>query len=489
MTLSSQNLIHKSAADRGAHPLHDTDGHSISARIDRLPATRSLWRTIAKLSLGGFFEVYETALTGLLPVALVASGVFAKDRRGLFGMPDLASFAFATFAGLFLGALGASWISDRSGRRPVFKWSVIWYAIASLLMIYQTDALMLCSLRFVSAIGIGASIVTIDAYLAEILPHRLRGKGFAISKSIQYLAVPVAGLVAMAVTRRSPLHVAGWQWLLMLPVCAGLLIFWVAHRLPESPRWLASNGRVAEANAIVDEWEAHAGSRGYLPAEPNITTTLALESGDFGQLFRAPLLSRTLMIIVATSCGTVAYFGFGNWLPSLLEARHIGVTKSLLYVTLIGLSYPAAPFLFSWWADVLERKTQMIIGAIVTTVAGLLFAFQTSAVGWVLTGLLVTVGNNLQSYAAHTYRSELFPTGLRARAIGFVYSVDRLVAGMSSYLVGFIFINLGVDWVLVTVAGFAFAGMLIVGVFGPRTAHDIGVIQGAAGSAKSTESH
>ncbi|MBB2931224.1 MFS transporter [Paraburkholderia silvatlantica] len=427
---------------------------------------------MVRISLGGFFEVYETALTGFLPVALVSAGVFQKGHQGLFGLPDLASFAFATFLGLFLGALVASWISDRLGRRPVFKWSVVWYAAASFLMLFQTDAAALCVLRFISAIGVGASIVTIDAYLAEVLPRRLRGKGFAVSKSIQYLAVPAAALMAMAVSHRVFWNISGWRWLLMLPVCSGILIFWVTDKLPESPRWLASRGRASEATAIVGDWEGVCLATGYALAAPKVVASAEPESGSFRELFRAPLLSRTLMIIGATCSGTVAYYGFGNWLPSLLEARHVGVTKSLLYSALIALSYPVAPFLFSWWADATERKTQMIIGSIITTVAGLVFAFQTTGAGWVISGLLVTVGNNLQAYAAHTYRSELFPTRLRARAIGFVYSLDRLVAGVSSYMVGAIFLGLGVEGVLISVAAFSLMSMVILGVFGPATRHD-----------------
>ncbi|ETN86644.1 transporter, major facilitator family protein [Necator americanus] len=350
----SQDASYEGTAVQGLSSLDHTLSRMISARIDRLPASRSLWNIVVRISLGGFFEVYETALTGFLPVALVSAGVFQKGHQGLFGLPDLASFAFATFLGLFLGALVASWISDRLGRRPVFKWSVVWYAAASFLMLFQTDAAALCVLRFISAIGVGASIVTIDAYLAEVLPRRLRGKGFAVSKSIQYLAVPAAALMAMAVSHRVFWNISGWRWLLMLPVCSGILIFWVTDKLPESPRWLASRGRASEATAIVGDWEGVCLATGYALAAPKVVASAEPESGSFRELFRAPLLSRTLMIIGATCSGTVAYYGFGNWLPSLLEARHVGVTKSLLYSALIALSYPVAPFLFSWRMTVLQ---------------------------------------------------------------------------------------------------------------------------------------
>ena len=91
----------------------------ISARIDRLPAARPLWSWVRRISFGAFFEIYETALTTVLAPLLVRAGIFHNDRGGLFGLPDLATFGFATFAGLFIGALVFSALADRWGRRPI----------------------------------------------------------------------------------------------------------------------------------------------------------------------------------------------------------------------------------------------------------------------------------------------------------------------------------------------------------------------------------
>jgi putative MFS transporter len=175
------------------------------------------------------------------------------------------------------------------------------------------------------------------------------------------------------------------------------------------------------------------------------------------------------MLLVVSCAATVAFFGFSNWLPSLLEARGVGVTKSLGYTALIALLYPVTPFVFSFVADRFERKWQILSGAALTFVAGLLFAQQSTATGWLICGLLITMGSNLASYTAHTYRSELFPTGVRARGIGFVYSIDRLVAAFNSYLIGFILVRSGVSGVLVFIAGASVVTMSVVAVFGPRT--------------------
>jgi putative MFS transporter len=450
------------------------DSHSpwvISARIDRLPPSGPIWSWLAIISFGAFFEIYETALTTLLAPLLVGVGIFQQSGSGLFGLPDLATFGFATFFGLFVGSILFSAVADRMGRRPVFTYSLVWYALATLAMAMESHALAICLWRFIAAIGVGAEIVAVDAYISEMMPKAIRGRGFALSKSIQYSAVPLAGILAVVLAHRTVLGMHGWRVVLLVPVVGATLIWWVRRGLPESPRWLAEHGRGAEADAILRRIEATISRRIGAPLalidvsvpEPSVG------QGGYAALFRGPMLRRTLMLIVASCAITVAYFGFSNWLPSLLQARGVDVTKSLAYTALIALSYPLAPYAFSWFADRFERKWQIFAGAAITVIAGLLFSIQTTAAGWIACGLLITVANNLASYAIHTYRSELFPTVLRARGIGMVYSIDRLTAAFNSYLIGFILLQAGVSGVLIFVAGAMMIAMLVIGILGPRT--------------------
>ena len=448
----------------------------ISARIDRLPSCAPLWSWVARISFGAFFEIYETALTSLLAPMLVKAGVFHGGRAGLFGLPDLASLAFATFLGLFLGALLFSSISDRLGRRPIFTYSLIWYAVATLVMSLQHDALGICAWRLVAAVGVGAEIVAVDAYLSEVMPRALRGRGFAVSTAIQFTAVPLAGFLAALLAHRSVPGVEGWRLLLLVPVIGALLIWWVRKGLPESPRWLAEHRRGAQASDILDRVERRVEQRtgrplpAPAPAAPAITPTLA---GGYRDLLRGELGRRVLILVAASCTATFAYFGFNNWLPTLLEARGVGLTKSLGYSAAIALSFPLAPLAFSLFADRLDRKWQVVIGAAVIAVAGLAFTVQSTAAGWIACGLIISVAANLLSYGLHIYRSELFPTRLRGRAIGLVYSVDRLSAAFNSYLVGFLLVSFGVAGVLAGITAAAVISLLVVGVFGPRSlAHD-----------------
>ena len=94
---------------------------AIGARLDRLPATRSIWKLVLLLSLGGCFEYYDLSFTAYIGPGLVRSGVFSSTSASFFGFTGLASFVAATFAGLFLGTFLFGFTADRSGRRMIFK--------------------------------------------------------------------------------------------------------------------------------------------------------------------------------------------------------------------------------------------------------------------------------------------------------------------------------------------------------------------------------
>jgi len=123
------------------------------ARLDRLPMTRYVWQLVLALSLCGFFEVYEIALTGTLSAGLIQAGLFAADRRGMFGLGDQATFIAATFLGLFVGTSSCASIADRFGRRRSLIGSLLWYMAAATIMATQRSAIGLDAWRFITGIG------------------------------------------------------------------------------------------------------------------------------------------------------------------------------------------------------------------------------------------------------------------------------------------------------------------------------------------------
>jgi len=166
---------------------------------------------------------------------------------------------------------------------------------------------------------------------------------------------------------------------------------------------------------------------------------------------------------------TFGYYGFAAWVPTLLIAKGITITTSLLYAFIIAIANPVGPLLGTLIADRMERKWQVCGGAIGIGVFGMLFANATDATMLIVLGVLVTLCNNWMSFSFHNYQSELFPTRIRSRAIGFVYSWSRLSAALSGLVVGYLLGFGGVNAVFVFIAFSMLVVVISIGGFGPRT--------------------
>jgi putative MFS transporter len=206
---------------------------------------------------------------------------------------------------------------------------------------------------------------------------------------------------------------------------------------------------------------------------PTVLATSTEESPgtrvEFVQIFRPPYLRRTLMLMVFQLAQTVGYYGFASWVPTLLIAAGIRTTASLQYSFIIAISAPLGPLLILGIADRFERKWQILWSAVCIGGFGLLFARQTQA-GWlILLGVMLTCSNNWMSVAFHAYQAELFPTRVRAQAVGFVYSWSRFSAIFTSLMIGFFLERFGVSGVFAFIAASMFVIVLAIGIFGPLT--------------------
>ncbi|MDP3660269.1 MAG: MFS transporter [Phenylobacterium sp.] len=444
----------------------------IAARMDRLPPSKHMWGLVVLLSLGGCFEFYDLFMTAYVSPGLIADGVFHGAEKGMFGLTDQAAFAAATFAGLFIGTIVFSQLADRFGRRAIFTWSLIWYSAATVVMAFQTTALGVDIWRLISGIGIGVELVTIDTYITEFVAKEIRGRALAINQFIQFLAVPTVALVCWWLVPLSPWGIAGWRWVMLAGAVAAVAVWVIRARVPESPRWLASHGRIEEAHAILTRIEAKVEAELGRPL-PVATAQPSAEvrEGRFSEIFRPPYRRRTIMLAVFNFAQTIGFYGFGNWVPSLLAAQGASVTKSLLWSFIIAIAYPIGPLMFSTIADRIERKWQIVAAAIGTATFGLLFTQQTGAAALITFGVLITLSNNLLSYAYHAYQAELFPTRIRARAVGFVYSWSRLSTVLTSFMIAFFLRDFGTIGVFVFIAVAMGVVVVVIGGFGPRTRH------------------
>ncbi|MGU7775480.1 MFS transporter [Burkholderia sp. MR1-5-21] len=454
---------------------------AVTARIDRLPPTASIWGLVLILSIGGFFEVYDLFQMTYLPAGLVRDGIFHVGTKGLFGLSDQATLGAATFVGLFIGEIGVARLADRFGRRAVFTGSLLLYTVASLAMCVQDTAAGINLCRLIAGIGVGAELITIGAFLTELVPKGMRGRAFAVCFAIGYLAMPVLALASWLLVPRAPLGISGWRWVILAGGSGAVIVWWLQSRLPESPRWLAMRGRTDEAEAVLQaiETRVERESGRPLPAVPHgvahgvplVMTAAPAEAGNAraASIWNARYRGRTLMLIAFNACLSIGFFGFSQWLPSLLAARGTPVTQSLLYAFLIAFAYPLSPFVAGSVSDRIERKWLIVATASGVALFGTAFALSSSAAAVIGLGILITFCNTTLASNATAYQAEIFPTAIRSRALGFVHSFGRLTGVASSYVVALILEHLGVPAVFVLIGASMLVVVLSIGVFGPRT--------------------
>ncbi|MBV8190690.1 MAG: MFS transporter [Alphaproteobacteria bacterium] len=315
--------------------------------------------------------------------ASLAPGLFTDKlltatTPGFFDMSGIGAFIAALFTGLFIGTIAFAFVADRFGRRTVFTYSLLWYSICSLILAFQDTAASLMFWRLVGGIGIGVELVTIDAYVSELVPKASRGKAFAYQLGGGFLAVPTVAFFAWLLVLFAPLGVSGWRWVLVIGSLGAVVIWTIRRQLPESPRWLAQRGRLAEAEAIMARIEAQVEAQVGRPlAPPGPAPTELRRPGRYLEIFEPVYRVRTVMMLVFNFGTSIGFYGFANWVPTLLIAQGIQVTRSLEYTFLIALAYPIFAFLGVSFADRTERKWQLAAPSIGTAVCGVIFSLQT----------------------------------------------------------------------------------------------------------------
>ena len=371
---------------------------------------------------------------------------------------------------MFFGTVVFGMGSDRMGRRSAFILLLLIYSAFTFAGAFSPSAGWLIALRFCAGIGIGAEIVVVDTYVTEVVPSCARGRYVAITQMAGFCAVPVAAVFSRLLV---PTHflMSGWRWVMVIGASGALLTWWFRRRLPESPRWLESRGRFAEAEAVMGALERESYSTAGVGHEQKSTEGMhegIQERSSFAELWRRPYLSRTVMLVLFQALQTIGFYGFANWAPTFLLKRGVSLLHSLEYTLLIAMVSPLGPLLAVWTSDRFERKWTIVVLALLVAGFGLGFGNSIAPAAVIAFGALLTLANYWFSAAFHAYQSELFPTRLRATGVGFTYSWSRLSAALTSLLIGAVLVY-GVPAVFALLAAAMVLVAAVVGFLGPRT--------------------
>ena len=430
------------------------------ARLDRLPITRAHRAIVAIAGIGTFFDLFDIFLAGVLGTVLVDR--FHLDRVSL---PLVLA---SGFLGMLLGALALGLMADRLGRRRAFLLNLTIYSTFTLLGAFATSASMLIATRFIAGIGIGAELPLVDAYLSELLPPRHRGRYIAIAYTAGFVGVPAVGFLARLLVPLQPLGIDGWRWIFVAGSAGGAIIWWLRRQLPESPRWLESRGRFAEADAIVARFEGEQEME-RSPATTERPVFPPAEREGLALLFSSQYAGRTVVLWIFQIFQSVGYYGFGTLVPLVLASKGFSIVNSLTYVSAVFLGYPLGSALSIPLVERLDRRWLIVASAVLMAVLGMALGLATMPLAIVAFGLSYTIVSNIFSNAFHIFQAEIFPTSVRATATSTAYGLSRLSSAAMPFVLLPVLERSGAPAMFAAVAAAMLIVVIDIGVFAPST--------------------
>ncbi len=386
---------------------------TLAARLDRLPASRfhAVVLVVAAISL--FFDTLDTVVTGF---------AFAAFRQGW----GLGGFALGItsaigLAGYLVGSLLVGFAADRWGRKAVMMSSLVLYSLFSAARALSPGIEVFAALNFLTWLFVGMESCVVPPYLAELWPSRLRGRFNGLMMGFFALGIALSPVWALIF-----LPTVGWRWTLALTAPFALLIGAMRGLLPESPRWLLSQGRAAEAEAVVTVIEARVErSTGPLPPVPAVSPVAPSAPLRPGAVLGADLLPLTLMLWLVWFTEYGVLYTFQSVLPTLLAADGFSIVRSTQFSVVIFSGFIPGYMLSGVFLDWFDRKHWLVLSFLGIGVSGTLFGFANTpaeimACAWFTAFFL---GNG--STSIYTLTPELYHTAIRTTAMGFASAAGR----------------------------------------------------------------
>jgi putative MFS transporter len=405
-------------------------------------------RRIAVYSCGGPF--CDGYILGIIAAALgpLSSEIgLSAGWQGLIGA--------AALVGMLFGGLIFGYLTDLVGRRVMYSADLLVLIVASAAQFWVHDRTSLLMLRFVLGLAVGADYPIAAALLAEFAPKRQRGMLLAAMIGAWWLGYTVSFIAGYVLGN----HGLTWRWMLASSAIPAALVSILRWGTPESPRWLASKGRAAEAHTLIQH---HIGP-GYALQESRPVKTSYLS------IFRPPYVSRTWFVCVFWSCQVIPTFAIYTFAPDLLRA--FGSPDPAFGAAILSLFFLAGVIPAVLLIDRIGRRPVLIIPFAVTGVTLLL-------PGWLPRSASVAIGacfilfalfNAGGSVLQWVYPSELFPTEVRATALGFATAVSRIGAAIGTFLFPIGLQRLGVAHLMIIVAAICGVGWVVYVRFAPET--------------------
>jgi MFS family permease len=409
-------------------------------------ATPGQRRTLLAAALGWALDAFDAMLYALVLALLMRDLGMNKATAGLLGTLTLLASG--------LGGILFGFLADRIGRKKALMASILTYSVCSFASGLATSIAMLAAARFVLGLGMGGEWNTGATLVAESWPTEFRAKAISIVQSSWALGFAVAALVAGPVA-----SYFGWRAVFFVGILPALLTLWIRRGVPESAMW---QERRSQRNRY-----ANGGSLGDAGKDVS-DSVLSIRDMKFSVIFRLPYVKATFALLLFNFCGMFAWWGLFTWLPPYLSlpvaqgGRGFGVmgtTTLLVVLNLFGMFPGYASF--GWVADLLGRRKAFLFYSLTASLLIPLYASARSPVVLTVLGTLVAFFGTGIFSGSGIMGSEIFPTSVRARALGFTYNGARTLSSVAPLVIGRVGQTKGLSWAFyLCAAGYLLAALM-----------------------------
>ena len=399
-------------------------------------ASPALRRTLLAAALGWMLDAFDAMLYALVLTYVMRDLGMSKATSGLlYTLTLLAS----GIGGVFFGFL-----ADRIGRKRALMLSILTYSICSFFSGLSTTVLMLAVCRFILGLGMGGEWNTGATLVAETWPDELRAKALSVVQSSWAIGYALAALVAGIVLRY-----ANWRMVFFVGILPAVVTLWIQSRVPESQMWLEQS-KATPHNVVSHETLREDG------ADSSRTGVFAPHdqgSDSFFLIFRAPYGKSTMVLLLLNFFGLFGWWGLFTWIPPYLSlpveqgGRGFGImgtTTLLIVLNLFGM-FPGY-LSFGWVADHLGRRKSFMLYTFAAALLVPLYAIARSQVVLLVAGTIIAFFATGFFSGSGIIGSEIFPTRVRARALGFTYNGARTMSSVAPYIIGRVGQTKGLGW-------------------------------------------
>jgi MFS transporter, putative metabolite:H+ symporter len=403
------------------------------------------------------FVAMEILLVGF--VAPIFAGLWNLDGR-MQGLVNSAALAGSLCGSLVLGRL-----ADRVGRRQIFQYSILWYAVFTAVTAFAWGPWSVMSFRFLAGLGLGGMLVVDPSMLTEYLPPQRRGRLLVFLDFWWPVGLLLATGLSYVFLGPTFDRFGDWSWryLFLAASFPAFLAFIARRTLPESPYFLARHGRSKEAAEVLTEITGH-------EVEPTDFEAPDEPRSSVRDLFAERLRSRAVTTALIWIALNISYYGLFLWLPFVLQTEKNFHVDVYLLLTLSALSQFPGYAAAIWLVERVGRKPTLAAFLVLGGLSALAFAKADTQAVYV-TALFFVGFFNLGAWGAvYPYTSETFPTRLRSSAFGVMEGVGKAAAIAGPYIFGHLNDATGsTTWSLTFIAIVMAVGGVITALFGRET--------------------